>query len=112
LNQEGYALKCCAMLLAAGKPLPELARILASHALIHTADGELFRRALLDAGQSRGLKAFTLKENSLMDTASQTLGQPAEQLGRRLAALGAGLGPPWSQDEKYSALAAWLALLG
>jgi len=110
LNEQGYELDRCAMLLAAGRPLPELARILASHALIHTADGELFRKALLEAGESCGVKAFTLKENALLETASQSLCQPAEELSHRLTALGSGLGSPWTQDEKYSALAAWLAL--
>ena len=110
LNEQGYELDRWALLLAAGRPLPELARILASHALIHTADGELFRKALLGAGEARGVKAFTLKENALLETASQSLRIPADELRHRMTALGSGLGPPWSQDEKYSALAAWLAL--
>jgi hypothetical protein len=29
-----------------------------------------------------------------------------------LAKLGKPIGPPWSQDEKFAGLAAWLALLG
>jgi hypothetical protein len=111
LSYVGYKLDRCALLLASGRPLPALDRILASHALIHTADGELFRKALLDAGHSCGLKAFTLKENALLETASQTLRQEPGEFSRRLTALGSGLGPPWSQDEKFSALAAWLALL-
>ena len=110
LNGQDYELDRCALLLAAGRPLPELARILASHALIHTADGELFRKGLLDAGALLGMRPFTLKENALLETAAQTLQIPAEELKHRMTALGAGLGPPWSQDEKYSALAAWLAL--
>jgi hypothetical protein len=101
----------CGLLMASGRPLPDLAGILASHALIHTADGELFRNAVLNASQVRGIAAFTLKERALIETASQTLGLPADKLAHRLTALGAGLGPPWSQDEKFSALVAWLALL-
>jgi hypothetical protein len=104
-------LSSCGLLMASGRPLPDLAGILASHALIHTADGELFRNAVLGACRSRGVAAYTLKERALIDTASQALGLPADKLARRLTALGAGLGPPWSQDEKYAALVAWLALL-
>src|SRR5215472_17436138 len=43
--QQGYQLKRAALLLAAGHPLPELRKILTSHSLIHTADGEFFREA-------------------------------------------------------------------
>jgi hypothetical protein len=111
LGRQGYELDRCSLLLASGRPLPDLAHILASHALIHTADGELFRKALLGAGKSRGLAMFSLKENALLETASQTLSQPSDRITKRLTALGAGLGPPWSQDEKFSTLTAWLALL-
>ena len=34
--------RCCGMLLAGGRPLPDLPNILASHALIHTAEAEVF----------------------------------------------------------------------
>jgi hypothetical protein len=101
----------CGLLMASGRPLPDLASILGSHALIHTADGELFRTAVLNASRSRGVAAYTLRERVLIETASQALSLPADKLTRRLTALGAGLGPPWSQDEKFSALVAWLALL-
>jgi len=37
---------------------------------------------------------------------------PLGQLERRVADLGKPLGPPWSQDQKCAALAAWLALSG
>src|SRR3989454_5649381 len=46
-QEQGVKLTRCGLLLASGRPLPALERILASHALIHTADGELFREALL-----------------------------------------------------------------
>src|SRR5580704_19046157 len=76
LQTEGYELKYCGLLLASGRPLPSLAQILESHALIHTADGELFRNVLLHACKRCGIETFTAKENELM-------GQPAEELGLR-----------------------------
>ncbi len=51
LHQQNYELKHCSLLLASGRPLPDLPQILSSHALIHTADGELFREALIHASQ-------------------------------------------------------------
>src|SRR5215472_15837387 len=41
LREQGYNLASLGLLLASTKPLPSLDKILASHALIHTADGEL-----------------------------------------------------------------------
>jgi hypothetical protein len=111
LRQQGYELKRCGLLLASGKPLPALTQILASHPLIHTADGELFREALLHASLRCGLETFTAKESGLLDSASHTLHLQPDELLRRLANLGSALGPPWSQDEKFAALAAWLSLL-
>jgi hypothetical protein len=111
LREDGFELKHCALLLASGRPLPALPQILASHALIHTADGELFREALLHGGRRCGLDSFTAREGELLERASRTLHIQPEDLVRRLVNLGAELGPPWTQDEKHSALAAWLSLV-
>jgi hypothetical protein len=110
VEQQGYALAGCALLLASGRALPSLDKILASHALIHTADGELFREAILGASKSCGLPVFTVKERELQDAASKALRLKKDAIPRRLTALGKSLGAPWSQDEKFAALAAWLAL--
>lgn len=109
-RHQGYELKRCGLLLASGKPLPDLPQILASHALIHTADGELFREALLHAGKRCGLETFTTKESDLLERASRTLQLKADELGRRLVHLGSAVGSPWTQDEKLAALVAWLSL--
>jgi hypothetical protein len=111
LQPLGYELKSCGLLLASGKPLPDLPKILASHALIHTADGELFREALLQSAARRGLKAFTVKENALFDCASRTLRLEKNEVVHRLVLIGQAIGPPWTQDEKLSALVAWLSLV-
>ena len=112
LRRQGYELKRCGLLLASGKPLPDLPQILASHALIHTADAELFREALLHAGRRCGLETFTTKESELLERASRTLQLRADELDRRLVRLGSAVGSPWTQDEKLAALVAWLSLAG
>ena len=110
LRTEGYELKCCGLLLASGRPLPSLAQILESHALIHTADGELFRNVLLHASKRSGVEIFTAKESELMPRSAEELGLQTEEIKRRLADLGIGLGPPWTQDEKLASLIAWTSL--
>jgi len=111
LREHDCELTRCALLLASGRPLPALPQILASHALIHTADGELFREALLHASKRCGVETFTTKESGLVEVASEALGLASEEIVRRVADLGGELGPPWTQDEKYSALVAWLSLV-
>jgi hypothetical protein len=111
LQAQGYQLARCGLVLASGRPLPGLPQILASHALIHTADGELFREALLHASARSGLDATTAKERELLETASGTLRISPKVLARRIAELGRPLGSPWTQDEKFASLMAWLALV-
>src|SRR5229473_5873212 len=59
--EQGVKLTRCGLLLASGRPLPALERILASHALIHTADGELFREAIVHASVRCGLVDFRIR---------------------------------------------------
>jgi hypothetical protein len=110
LRAQGFALARCAVLLASGRPLPALPRILASHAMIHTADGELFREALLHAAARRGLPTVTIHEREVLAAASKALRMKPNEITRRIAALGRPIGPPWSQDEKFASAIAWLAL--
>ena len=51
-----------------------------------------------------------IKEKVLFVVASKTLRVQPAVLKRRIAALGKALGPPWTQDEKFAALGAWLTL--
>jgi hypothetical protein len=110
LKAQGYSLVRCGLLLASGRPLPALPQILASHSLIHSADGELFREALLDASARCGLKVLTIKEREVLDSAARALRIKPADLTRRVAELGRAVGSPWTQDEKLSSLVAWLAL--
>ncbi len=109
LQEQGIALKSCGLLLASGKPLPNLEKILASHAMIHTADGELFREAILHASGRCGLQTTCIKERELLDQAGQAFRLKPADLLRRVTELGRAVGSPWSQDEKFATLAAWLA---
>jgi hypothetical protein len=109
-QEQGVKLTRCGLLLASGRALPTLEKILASHALIHTADGELFREALLHASARCGLQDFTIKEKELLERAEEALRVKGAALTRRVTELGKPFGSPWSQDEKFATVAAWLAL--
>jgi len=108
--QQGYRVTRAALLMASGRPLPQLAKILAAHSLIHTADGEFFREALLHGCGQQKLSFTAIKERELIPLASAKLRRSQAALTTFLTKLGKPLGAPWSQDEKLAALAAWLAL--
>lgn len=112
LRGRGYRLVGTGLLLASGRPLPNLEVVLASHALIHTADGEHFRNALAQASEACGLAVTRIRERDLPERAAAALRKPAPQLHASIASLGRGLGPPWTQDQKLAALVAWVVLAG
>lgn len=111
IRRRGFETEFCGMLLASAKPLPPLEKILLSHALIHTADGELFRQALLEAARNLSLEAFTVKEKELIDRAGRELKLNREEIHRHIAEAGQSAGRPWAQDEKLATLVAWTALV-
>jgi hypothetical protein len=110
LEEKGHRIIGCGILLGSGRVLPALDRILASHALIHAAEGEMFRDALVKAAESCNLSVTGIKERELFSAAATGLGRSAEQLRDCLAGLGRSLGPPWREDQKYAMVAGWLAL--
>jgi len=109
--QQGYEVTRAALLLASGRQLPELAKILAAHSLIHTADGEFFREALLHGCAQCKLPVTCIKERELLGIACDRFCRKPAALAKVAADLGKPLGSPWTQDEKFATLAAWTALV-
>jgi hypothetical protein len=110
LRQRDFNITDCAILLASGRPLPELARILASHSLIHTAEGEFFRNAFCKAGEQLNLRITRIPERDLETRAEKAFGRRASQVHKKITGLGKSVGPPWTTDQKTASLAALLAL--
>jgi hypothetical protein len=110
LSGMGLQVAGTCVLMGSGRPTGDLAKILSAHPLIHTAEGEFFRDALKHACESGGLKFSGVKERELVSHAAGVLGIPVAELERRATELGKGIGPPWTQDQKLSAIAAWLVL--
>jgi hypothetical protein len=110
LRAKGYQVKGCGLLLGSGRPLGSLAATLASHALIHAAEGNLFREALQHASQHCRLPVTGTRERELHSAAVKALRMPLGKLQASLVAMGRTVGPPWALDQKHAALAAWIAL--
>jgi hypothetical protein len=92
--------------------MPELERILASHPLIHTAEGEFFRKVFSEACEALGIPVTGIREKELTERAQAVFKKSAATLPAELAAAAKHLGPRWSQDQKTAALAAAVVLKG
>jgi len=110
LRGRGFEVAGCGVILGSGRSLPALEAILASHALLHTAEGEFYRQALVEAGEHCGLPVVGVKEREAYERGAAQLGLSVAHIENRIAALGRGIGPPWTQDQKYAALVGWMAL--
>jgi hypothetical protein len=75
----------------------ELDRVLASHALLHAAEGALYELAVHDAAAAAGLPVVVVDPRTLSPS------DEVEVLGRRI-------GSPWQKDHKLAAMAALVAL--
>lgn len=102
---RNYRMVGCAMLLASGRALPSLSKILASHALVHTAEGEFFRKAVREACEQCCVPVVGIRERELDDRVDLTFGKTAARLRQHISNLGKTVGSPWTRDEKTAALA-------
>lgn len=112
MRGTGHEVIGCGILLGSGRRATTLAATLASHALIHTAEGELFRDVLVHASEHCDLPVTGVRERDLYDRGAAELRVAADELRRRVTEMGRAIGPPWRQDEKLAALVGWLALAG
>jgi len=110
LRVRKYQIVAAAVLLASGRPLPTLPKILASHPLLHTAEGELFRNAVRNACKQLKVSVTAFPERELETRVKAAVGEAASRVQRKLLALGPSLGPPWTKDHKTAALAAFAIL--
>jgi hypothetical protein len=95
---------------SSGRDPGALEAILASHALIHTADGNHFREALAAACVSLGLPCARIRQRDLAGEAGRALKRTPRELAAEVARLGREARTPWGADQKGAALLAWLLL--
>ena len=110
LARGGHRADSVGILESAGRKGGSLAAILASHALIHTADGDHFRQALAVAAERNGLAVSRVRSRDLEAQAEKRLGRSAAHLQKAVKDLGRQVGSPWGADQKMAALLAWLLL--
>lgn len=109
LRERGLS-PVASVVVGGGRGLPPLEGILKSHALVHAAEGELYRTLVARASEGCGVPASFVPAKELASRAAQALAIPDAEVRSTLAALGKASGRPWTADEKESSLAAWIAL--
>jgi hypothetical protein len=108
---ESQPLVAAGFLVSAGKLPSDLAVILRSHPLIHTAEGVFYREALATAAEDCGLEVVRIPRRELQERFASALGTDEADAREQLAALGRDIGPPWARDQKDAAMAALVALV-
>ena len=112
IGGKNHKISCCGIVLASGRALPSLEATLRSHAMVHTAEGELYRAAIGRAAKNLNWRCARVPERDLSKLAAKHLRIPEPKLKSRITEMGRGQGSPWSADEKCATLVAWLALIG
>ena len=107
---SGMQVRAGGILDSSGRSGATLEATLASHALIHTADGNHFRAALARGCEAQGVAVTRVAQRELPSRAAVVLQKTPAQLAQAVAGLGTGLGAPWGADQKLAALLAWLLL--
>ena len=95
-----------------GAPDRDLKRIGNPHIRAHAAEGVLFRRVLATGAEANGLKWHTFSDRNFDESAAVKLGAKYSRVKQRLGGLKVTVAPPWRNDEKQAAMAAWLVLHG
>jgi hypothetical protein len=99
---SAHRVRAACVLDSSARELPDLKSVLASHALIHTAEGELYREALRRACAHLEIPLVRAREKDVMARIPPDIQQRIEGYAKIL-------GPPWRQDEKLAMAAAWVA---
>jgi hypothetical protein len=110
VSAQGLAAETAVVAVGASRLPDDLDKILASHTLVHSAEGALYRGAVVAAAEARGLKVHEVPAKELEARAASALGVAPAKIPARLAATGKLVGRPWSADQKEATLLAWIAL--
>jgi hypothetical protein len=96
---------------SASKPVPtDLAAVLRSHPMIHTAEAALFRRAIMAACEDRRLAVVSARERELWSATATAWTLKEASLRKRVEDLRKSVGAPWGSDQKTATAFALLAL--
>jgi len=110
LRAPGVAVKS-AGIAGGSKPVPQdLAAVLRSHPLIHTAEAALFQRAIASACTGSALAIVSVREREVWSNAASAWSLKEAGLRQQVEGLRKSVGAPWGSDQKTATAFALLAL--
>jgi hypothetical protein len=109
LRERGYEVVASGTIVGNRPFSSPLEATLRSHSLLHAAEGELFRQAIIRASEALGVPVTSVPARELYAQAVKHLGVSIEVIRQRLTEVGRDIGKPWTQDQKESLLVALLA---
>jgi hypothetical protein len=112
LAADGHEVRGVGIAAKTAKLPHALQKVLSSHALLHAAEGDLYREALAEAAASSGLPVAGFPPKEIYADAAAELGTSDAALRDLLARTGKAIGTPWTADHREAVLAAMLALAG
>jgi hypothetical protein len=80
------------------------------HIRAHALEGQLFRTALVDALRRHRVRAVVLIERDAYTEAAIHLAKTVREVQGVVQNLGRSAAGPWRAEQKFAALAAWIAL--
>jgi len=110
LQRDGVAVHAAVTAAATAKLADSLAAILKSHAQMHAAEGSFYRDVVAQACAALGLEVHRVAERDMARQVRALLQVDDAALETQLKAIGAALGPPWSEDYRLATEAAWTQL--
>jgi hypothetical protein len=110
LKERGVVIRSVGIIDSSSRKQISLPSILASHALIHAADGDHFRNSLFAAAEQCRLQVCRIPARDLEQHAGRCLRLPVNRMLSTVKNLGLGKGAPWGADQKKAALLAWTLL--
>jgi hypothetical protein len=110
LSSRGARVDVCGVLSGSTVVPNDLAAILRSHPMIHSAEGMLFQNAIVSACEGHGLTVILSREREVWVRAAGAWDITEHGLRKTVDGLRKSLGPPWSADHKSATAIALLAL--
>ena len=110
LSSRGVRVDVCGVLSGSTVVPNDLAAILRSHPMIHSAEGVLFQNAIVSACEGRELPVVLSREREVWVRAAATWDIAEPALRKSVDGLRKSLGPPWSADHKSATAVALIAL--
>jgi hypothetical protein len=92
------------------RAIPDVATVLASHALMHASEGEQYRQGVSAAAEQLGLPVWRTEPRQLTTDVVQALGWSESRLADEHKQIRTTMGPPWQKDHKQAAEIGIIAL--